>query len=114
MSRLIRIVIVFVLVVSGGVFAQDTSLPSKKTLYQRARETLMQSLMQGDMERAGQAIDYLKENIENGAPFTIAEEYIADMKVGRYVDGIRIYADICRYNLDTTYFGSQKKSRKCR
>ncbi len=108
MSRLIRIVIVFVLVVSGGVFAQDTSLPSKKTLYQRARETLMQSLMQGDMERAGQAIDYLKENVENGAPFTIAEEYIADMKVGRYVDGIRIYADICRYNLDTTYFGSQK------
>ena len=58
--------------------AQDsTPKPSKKELFLRARDVLKTSLESGDTARAGQALDYLKTNVEEGAPLTRFEEYLA-------------------------------------
>ena len=72
--------------------AQDSSpKPSKKELFLRARDVLKTSLESGDTARARQALDYLKTNVEEGAPLTRFEEYLADMETGRYEQGIELY-----------------------
>lgn len=84
--------------------AQDSSpKPSKKELFLRARDVLKTSLESGDTARAGQALDYLKTNVEEGAPLTRFEEYLADMETGRYEQGIELYADMRRTILDSAF-----------
>ena len=84
--------------------AQDSSSkPSKKELFLRARDVLKTSLESGDTARAGQALDYLKANVEEGAPLTRFEEYLAEMETGRYERGIELYADMRRVILDSAF-----------
>lgn len=84
--------------------AQDSSSkPSKKELFLRARDVLKTSLESGDTARAGQALDYLKTNVEEGAPLTRFEEYLAEMETGRYERGIELYADMRRVILDSAF-----------
>ena len=86
-----------------NLFAQDLSQPSKKELFRRARDVLKTSLEERDYEKAGQALGYLQENIKDGAPLTVFEEYLIEMEMGRYEDGIRNYADQRRILLDSAY-----------
>ena len=86
-----------------GICAQDLSQPSKKELYQRARDALKESLENGDMERSGQALDYLKENVKNGAPLNRFEEHLANMELQRFEEGILLYSDIRHIFLDPDY-----------
>ena len=84
--------------------AQDSApKPSKKELFLRARDVLKTSLESGDTARAGQALDYLKANVEEGAPLTRFEEYLAEMETGRYERGIELYADMRRIILDSAF-----------
>lgn len=84
--------------------AQDSApKPSKKELFLRARDVLKTSLESGDTARAGQALDYLKTNVEEGAPLTRFEEYLAEMETGRYERGIELYADMRRVILDSAF-----------
>ena len=101
MSRHFGLVAFIVSILVVGLWAQDVSQPSKKELYLRARDAMKEALEQGNTERAGQALDYLKKNVENGAPLTLFEEYLANMKIGRYEDGIKIYANIRQVILDS-------------
>ena len=103
MFRRLGLVAFIVSVLVAGLWAQEASQPSKKELYMRARDAMKEALEQGNTERAGQALDYLKKNIENGAPLTLFEEYLANMKVGRYEDGIKMYANIRQLVLDSAY-----------
>lgn len=83
-------------------FAQEQML-SKKELYARARDALKTALEKGNKERAKQALGYLKENVENGAPLTRFEEYLVDMELGDYESAILIYVDLRRIVLDQDY-----------
>ena len=56
-----------------------------------------------DNEKAGQAFSYLQENINEGAPLSIFEEYLIEMEMGRYDEGIRNYAHQRRILLDSSY-----------
>ena len=88
---------------STSLWAQDFSQPSKIELYQRAREAMLDALKKGNLERAAQALDYLKENAANGAPLTEQEEFLADFEIGRFEDGVVLYADLHRNLLDSSY-----------
>ena len=84
--------------------AQDLSVqPSKRTLYLRARDVLKTSLESGDRDRADQAFNYLKSNAKEGAPLTRFEEYLINMELNNFGQGIEIYADLRRTMLDSTY-----------
>ena len=84
--------------------AQDLSVqPSKRTLYLRARDVLKTSLESGDRDRADQAFNYLKTNAKEGAPLTRFEEYLINMELNNFGQGIEIYADLRRTMLDSTY-----------
>lgn len=100
-----RVILLWLLICSvlTSLWAQDYSQPSKFELYQRARDVLKESLENGNLERAAQALDYLKENAEKGAPLTEQEEYLADLEIGRFEEGIVLYADLYRNLLDTAY-----------
>ena len=89
----------------GGAFAN----PSKKELFSRARDALKTSLEQKDFERSKQAIEYLKANLDEGAPFWDFEEYLALMEMGEYDEGIEIYANARRIVMDTSYHPTLKK-----
>ena len=58
------LVAISLLLAFGGAFAN----PSKKELFSRARDALKTSLEQQDYERSRQAIEYLKANLDEGAP----------------------------------------------
>jgi hypothetical protein len=95
---------VFLLLGFSAPMAQDSApKPSKKELFLRARDVLKTSLESGDTARAGQALDYLKTNVEEGAPLTRFEEYLAEMETGRYERGIELYADMRRVILDSAF-----------
>ncbi len=98
------IVAISLLLAFGGAFAK----PSKKELFSRARDALKTSLEQQDYERSKQAIEYLKENRDEGAPLLDFEEYLALMEIGEYDEGIEIYANVRRIVLDSTYHPEQK------
>ena len=85
--------------------------PSKKELYSRARDVLKKSLENKDFERAGEAYAYLQSNVSEGAPLTIFEEYLIDMEMGKYADGIRKYASQRRVLLDSSYTPEKKDNR---
>ena len=89
--------------------AEESPQVSKKALFLRAREALLVSLQSGDMDRAATAYDYLKQNVSNGAPLNIIEEYIASMKLKRYEDAIDAYSEINRIILDKNYEGPKQK-----
>lgn len=79
------------------------SQPSKKELYDRARDVLRKSLECRDYERAGEALDYLKTNVENGAPLSEMEEYLVNLELGRFEDALVFYGDIHRDIFDKNY-----------
>jgi tetratricopeptide (TPR) repeat protein len=83
----------------GDAFAT----PSKKELFSRARDALKTSLINRDYERSKEAIEYLKSNLDEGAPFWDFEEYLALMEIGEYDAGIEIYANARRIVLDSSY-----------
>ena len=96
--------VAFLLLGFSVPMAQDSApKPSKKELFLRARDVLKTSLESGDTARAGQALDYLKTNVEEGAPLTRFEEYLAEMETGRYERGIELYADMRRVILDSAF-----------
>ena len=82
---------------------EGAPVPSKKDLYLRARDALKESLEKGNLERAREAFDYLKTNVNAGAPLGIFEEYLIDMEVDRFEEGILLYADMRRSVMDPTY-----------
>ena len=84
-------------------FKEELQKPSQKELFRRARNALLESIKKQDMQRAGEALDYLKENVKDGAPLTITEEFFIDMEIGRYVDGVDGFTDEVRVFFDTTY-----------
>lgn len=100
--KIIFAVLAFFFVINA--FAQETSsVPSKKELYLRAREALKEALEKGNLERACEAFDYLKANVNAGAPLGLFEEYLVNMEVGRFEDGILLYADMRRSVMDPSY-----------
>ena len=99
----VRFLLVLVILLASGLWAQDLSQPSKKELYQRARDAMKTALESGDYDRAGQALDYLKENVKNGAPLNRFEEHLANMELNRFEDGILLYGDIRHVFLDPEY-----------
>ena len=76
---------------------------SKKELFSRARDVLKTSLETGDRDRAEQAFDYLKSNVSEGAPLTWFEEYLVNMELKNFGNGIKIYAELRQTLLDSTY-----------
>ena len=99
--RSIIFMLLFLMV--SGLWAQDMNQPSKKELFRRARDVLKASLESKDYEKAGQALGYLQENVKEGAPLLVFEEYLAEMEMGRYEEGIRNYANQRRILLDSAY-----------
>ncbi|SHK58337.1 hypothetical protein SAMN05720759_10437 [Fibrobacter sp. UWB12] len=79
------------------------SQPSKKELYDRARDVLRKSLESRDLDRAGEALDYLKTNVENGAPLSEVEEYLVNLELGRFEDALIFYGEIHRDIFDKNY-----------
>ena len=94
-----------------GVKNEIYNTPSKKELYSRARDVLKKSLEGKDMDRAGEAYAYLQANVGEGAPLSIFEEYLIDMEMGKYADGVRKYASQRRVLLDTSYTPEKKDDR---
>lgn len=95
-----------VLLFFAGVSAADTDESvniSKKELFSRARDALKTALETGDRDRAEQAFDYLKNNIADGAPLTRFEEYLINMELKNFGNGIKIYAELRQTLLDSTY-----------
>lgn len=97
--------VISLLLVLGNAFAT----PSKKELFSRARDALKTSLIDRDYERAKEAIEYLKSNLDEGAPFWDFEEYLSLMEMGEYDAGIEIYANARRIVLDSSYHPEVKK-----
>jgi hypothetical protein len=93
----------------ANLWAVDPSLVSKKALFLRAREALKESLASGDMERAETAYGYLKQNVENGAPLNLFEEYLAGMELKHFEDGIHAYGVVRRMMLDTAFAKPKQK-----
>lgn len=84
---------------------------SKKELYSRAREVLMESLVRKDSAHAEEAYGYLQAHVSEGAPLTIFEEYLIDMEMGKYADGVRKYASEFRIMLDSSYIPGKETER---
>lgn len=103
MRKQILHILILVSLFASSLFAQDLGQPSKKELYLRARDVLQTALENKDNEKAGQAFSYLQENINEGAPLSIFEEYLIEMEMGRYDEGIRNYAHQRRILLDSSY-----------
>lgn len=95
----------------GGVKSEIYNTPSKKELYSRARDVLKKSLESKDFERAGEAYGYLQSNANEGAPLSMFEEYLIDMELGKYADGVRKYASQRRILLDSSYTPEKKDER---
>jgi hypothetical protein len=76
---------------------------SKKELFSRARDALKTSLETGNKERASQALAYLQKNLSEGAPLIRFEEYLINMELGDFENGIAIYTDLRREVLDRDY-----------
>ena len=94
-----------------GVKNEIYNNPSKKELFSRARDVLKKSLESKDFDRAGEAYAYLQSNVNEGAPLTVFEEYLIDMEMGKYADGIRKYANQRRILLDSSYTPEKKNDR---
>lgn len=103
MKRILIHVVVLVCALAPALFALDLTAPSKAELHKRARSTLLKSIEKGDFQRAGDALDYLKSETKEGAPLTEKEEYLVDFIIGRYEEGIRLFADYNRRVIDSTY-----------
>lgn len=103
-----KIVLYLLVLLSVSVFA-DGNQVSKKEMYYRARDVLRESLEGGDYDKAGQALEYLQENISNGAPLTVNEEYYAYMGMHRYEDALRVYFEGRRVYLDVKYHPDVQK-----
>ncbi|SHK44341.1 hypothetical protein [Fibrobacter sp. UWEL] len=97
-----RIVLYLLVLLAVSVFAEGGQV-SKKELFSRARDVLKESLESGDTARAGEALDYLKANLDNGAPLTANEEYYANMGMHRYGDALETYFEGRRLFLDMDY-----------
>ena len=106
----IRSILFFLLILLvANLWAVDSPQPSKKELFLRARDALKESLASGDMERAETAYGYLKQNVENGAPLNLFEEYLAGMELKHFEDGIHAYGVVRRMMLDTAFAKPKQK-----
>ena len=94
-----------------GVKNEIYNTPSKKELYSRARDVLKKSLENRDTDRANEAYAYLQANVGEGAPLSMFEEYLIDMELGKYADGVRKYASQRRVLLDSSYTPEKKDDR---
>ncbi len=95
--------VIFVLLGTSCLWAQNTSQFSKKELFSRARDALKVALENGNRERAGEALEYLRTNASAGAPLSYFEEYLISMELGRYEEGILLYADLRHSVMDNEY-----------
>lgn len=93
-------VLVFLLI---AFVAANESTISKKEMYDRARDVLKESLEEKNMTEARKALEYLHANIENGAPLTAFEEYLAHLELGDYEEAIGLYVNARRLSMDSTY-----------
>lgn len=91
-----------------GFLKDELQKPSQMELIRRARNVLLESLKKNDLQRAGEALDYLKEKRKEANSLTAMEEFALDMEIGRYADGIRGYADIMRSIFDSSYTDTRK------
>ena len=92
-----------------GSLEEELRKPSQAELFRRARIALLEAIQKNDRQRAGEALDYLKDKVKDGAPLTTAEEMFIDMEIGRYADGIRVFADDMRSIFDSTYTETKKE-----
>lgn len=102
MKRLIA----FLLILCGFAFSEIPdflSQPSKKELYAKARDLLKVSLENGDLAKAGEALEYLQANVGNGAPLQRFEEYLILTELNRYDEAITAYAHLRRFQMDPDY-----------
>lgn len=102
MKRLIA----FLLILCGFAFSEIPdflSQPSKKELYAKARDLLKVSLENGDLAKAGEALEYLQANVGNGAPLQLFEEYLVLTELNRYDEAISTYAHMRRFQMDPDY-----------
>lgn len=103
MKRILIHAIILVCALAPALFALDLTAPSKAELYKRARSALLKSVVLGDVQRASDALDYLKSEVKDGAPLTEREEYLIDLLIGRIDDGVRLYVNHQRSSFDSTY-----------
>lgn len=101
--------ICFLLVVLATFSFAAESKISKKEMYLRARDVLRESLIDQDVEKSQEAFEYLKANVDKGAPLTHFEEYLALMEMGRFEDGIKLYSGFRRIFLDSGYVPTKEQ-----
>ena len=106
-----KMILLVMLVFLGASSLWAQKSVSKKELYSRAREVLMESLVRKDSAHAEEAYGYLQAHVSEGAPLTIFEEYLIDMEMGKYADGIRKYASELRILLDSSYVPGKETQR---
>ncbi|MBO7551561.1 MAG: hypothetical protein J6T62_08610 [Fibrobacter sp.] len=109
MKSRVLFLVMSILLGASCLWAQN-ALP-KKEMYSRARDMLKESLERRDFELAGEAYGYLRAHVSEGAPLTIFEEYLIDMEMGKYADGIRKYASELRILLDSSYVPGKETQR---
>lgn len=97
-----RRIVVLIFLLAFYAIANESSI-SKMELYDRARDVLKESLENKDSAKARTALEYLKANVNNGAPLTTFEEYLARVELGDYEEGLKYYFYGRRIHLDTAY-----------
>ncbi|MCF0222513.1 MAG: hypothetical protein HUK19_09485 [Fibrobacter sp.] len=92
-----------VLLLAVALFAEGTQQVSKKEMYARARDALKEALVNKDLARASQALEYLQANVEQGAPLNRFEEYLVYSETEQYDKAIKQYAELRKAILDSGY-----------
>lgn len=92
-----------VLLLAVAIFAAGNQKVSKKEMFSRARDALKEAMVNNDIDRAGQALEYLRANVNEGAPLNRFEEYLICSEIGKTDEAVKIYAELRRTILDTGY-----------
>lgn len=92
-----------ILFLAVAIFAEGSQQVSKKEMFARARDALKEALVNKDLSRASQALEYLQANIDQGAPLNRFEEYLIYSEIEQYDEAVKRYADIRRIVLDSGY-----------
>lgn len=108
----LKIFLLIAFCIFSSLFAQDAesllSQPSKKELYNRARDYLKTFLENKDFEKVYGALEYLQGNTSKGAPLRKFEEYVIYFELGEYEKGITLYEEDVRPSLDSTYYSEPR------
>ncbi|MCF0224419.1 MAG: hypothetical protein HUK20_09125 [Fibrobacter sp.] len=83
-------------------FSQEGNV-SRREMAFRNRDILLDALKSRDSLKATEAFEYLRENVENGAPLQQFEEYLCLFELGRFDEAVEVYADVRRQLLDSSY-----------